>query len=86
MIDYFHEVEDKDEGKEKGKNVFKKKSPRGFILTMLILSDKTKKKGMFSFLPAIVRWVKQNEFFQIPINSLQKDRYRVPQNKLLTEF
>ena len=72
MIDYFHEVEDKDEGKEKGKNVFEKKSSRGFILILLILSDKTKKKGMFSFLPAIVRWVKQNKLFRIPIILFKK--------------
>ena len=73
-------------GKREGDKWFLKKiSSREFILILLILSDKTKKKGMFSFLPAIVRWVKQTKLFQIQI-ILFKKRYRVPQKKLLTEF
>ena len=51
--------------KGRGEWFFKKISSRESILILLILSDKTKKKGMFSFLPAIVRWVKQTKLFQI---------------------
>ena len=58
--------------KGRGEMVFEKISSREFILILLILSDKTKKKGMFSFLPAIVRWVKQTKLFQIQIILFKK--------------